>query len=352
MRIPAVLTTALLVLLGSIGAANAAPDENADDRAQEAADFWTVGKVRQAKARDLVYDRATGGFAVAGERARTPHAKGGKGGGGTPGGGGGDSGSTAVTGAPWESGGAVASATGKVLFELGGDYWVCSATAVEDGVTGRTLVLTAAHCVFDNEIDQYATQWVFVPDYDSAPAPLDTDAAFCDQTAHGCWAADALVLHDEFSTAGGFTVNAVLHDFAFAVTATGGHSSKTLDEVLTADLPGVAFAEVGGGTAVAAFGYPAAEPYTGDDLTYCAGPVGLDNRLFKMTYKLDCTMTGGSSGGGWQSPFDATTGTGTLMSVNSYGYSSGGAMHGPKFTAATAAVYGAALAATADASVN
>jgi hypothetical protein len=48
-------------------------------------------------------------------------------------------------------------------------------------------------------------------------------------------------------------------------------------------------------------------------------------------------MTGGSSGGPWFSPF--SSGSGTLMSVNSYGYSGITAMHGPKLNAETQSMF-------------
>ena len=51
-------------------------------------------------------------------------------------------------------------------------------------------------------------------------------------------------------------------------------------------------------------------------------------------------MTGGSSGGPWFSGF--SNGAGTLMSVNSYGYSGVVAMHGPKLNAETANMFASA----------
>ena len=53
-------------------------------------------------------------------------------------------------------------------------------------------------------------------------------------------------------------------------------------------------------------------------------------------------MTGGSSGGPWLSGFNASSQSGSLSSLNSYGYSGVKAMHGPKFNDDTADVYDAA----------
>ena len=53
---------------------------------------------------------------------------------------------------------------------------------------------------------------------------------------------------------------------------------------------------------------------------YCRGPLGTDPLNNNETYRVDCNMTGGSSGGPWLRDFDESTGLGTLASVNSYGY--------------------------------
>lgn len=332
------LVVVLSVFFPLLAAAGNSGREQADAaRAehQRIVDFWTAERVAKAIPREFVFDPATGRFLPA--HHRPDH--GGRPGGG--GGGGGDGDSETVTGASWESGGAVTETTGKVLFALGADYFVCSASLVDDTATGYSVVLTAAHCVYDNEgTGQFAENWMFIPNYDASPAPLTTTGSFCTQTEHGCWTATALVVHDGFASAGGFNSQAITHDFAFAVLAPGGHSGNTMAEGLgTQD---IAFTSVSRGTQVFAFGYPHASPYNGTDLVYCAGGVGFDNRLANLTYKLRCDMTGGSSGGPWYSSFDKTTGTGTAISLNSYRYLGGSDMYGPKFNSNTQAVYGAA----------
>ncbi len=339
---------ALTLLSAFVAPASAASPQGDAARSehQQVVDFWTVERVRQAVPRDFVFDPASGRFLPA---------KPGNGKGRPGGGGGGGGGSTAVTGASWTDGGQVVDTTGKVLFELGTDangnpqYWVCSASVVSEGVSGRSLVLTAAHCVYENEgAGEFAKNWMFIPNYDANAAALDTNGTFCDFTVNGCWTADALVLHDGFASAGGFNGNAILHDFAFAVLGNGGNGTPSLVESLGTQ--NVEFVDVSKNTAVHAFGYPHAAPYDGTDLVYCAGSVNFDNRLFKLTYKLDCDMTGGSSGGPWGTDF--ANGSGTLMSVNSYRYGSGGAMYGPKFNSTTQAVYDNALLTNADSIVG
>jgi hypothetical protein len=93
------------------------------------------------------------------------------------------------------------------------------------------------------------------------------------------------------------------------------------------------------GQGVYAFGFPAAGKYHGNDLTYCAGNAITDALNNNATFGLACDMTGGSSGGGWFTSFNATTGSGTLAGLNSYGYSGVKNMYGPDFNANTTAVF-------------
>jgi hypothetical protein len=53
---------------------------------------------------------------------------------------------------------------------------------------------------------------------------------------------------------------------------------------------------------------------------YCAGKSEVDSRTADPTDPqqiMRCDMTGGSSGGPWLADFDARTGTGVVVSVNS-----------------------------------
>lgn len=328
-----VLISTLVVAAGPAGARQA-NDARSDH--QRIVDFWTPERVQNAVPRDFVFDETSGRF--------VPTAPGDNGKGRPGGGGGGGGGSTSVTGASWENGGTVADATGKVLFSLSSGLYVCSATVIEDpGNNMRSLVLTAAHCVYDHAGGgEFATNWMFVPDFDSMPTNLQ-DGSICTSTLHGCWTASSLVVPDGFASAGAFNGTAIQYDFAVAVLETGGFES---DLVETIGSQATSFASVDRGTAVGAFGYPQAAPHNGEDLRYCAGNANFDNRLFKLTYKLECDMTGGASGGGWVTNLDANGENGVVMSVNSYRYSGGSALYGPKLNANTAAIYEAALTAS------
>jgi len=288
--------------------------------------FWTPARVAKAIPRDFERDPVSGKFSP------KPDAK--------PGGGGGGGG---TTGSSWTGNGLIAETEGKVLFAMAGTYYVCSATVVKDSNPNYSVVLTAGHCIIDESNGgAFATNWMFIPNYDASPATLTTSGSFCGQTKYGCWTAAGLYGRSEFADAGGFNTEATLHDWGFAVVGPGGKNGTQLDATVAGATggQGIAFSSVAVGTKVDAFGYPAAGKYHGKDLVYCESSVGLDPLNGNQTYRLPCDMTGGSSGGGWLSPF--SNGAGTLMSVNSYGYNGITAMHGPIFNSETQATFDAA----------
>lgn len=250
-------------------------------------------------------------------------------------------------------GGVVQARTGKVYFVMGRTGYVCSGSVADDGGAGtNSLVLTAGHCLYDgkkysrtNELAGFATNWLFIPDFDSLPNLNTTNCALAD-TKYGCWTAKALVVHRGFASQRNFTSTATRYDFGFAVVGAGGKSSGALDVA------------VGGSYAVdtdpldnspkvtdvlSAFGYPAGSPYGGKDLVYCSGPITTDANNADATWGMPCDMTGGSSGGPWLAGVDSTGAGGTLSSLNSYGYSGVKYMYGPMFNKDTKAVYDAAL---------
>ena len=285
---------------------------------------WTAARLKSAVPRDFSFNPARG-F----EKKRKP------GGGGGP----------AVVGASWTKGGAILRASGKVYFEMGGGAWICSGSAAKDSRTGFSLVLTAGHCAYDETNGAFATNWLFIPEFDSAPTFT------CASTTWGCWTASALVVHNGFASAGSFNTQATVHDFAFAVVGPGGKSGSAQLDATVGSLP-IAFNNVATNDFLDAFGYPAAGKYHGNDLTYCAGRIFQDSYNANLTWGMNCDMTGGSSGGPWLSSFSEMTGSGTLNSLNSYGYSGIRAMYGPKFNSNTQAVYNAADAATGNTIVH
>jgi hypothetical protein len=304
----------------------APPGQAAHDRVVA---FWTNERVARAIPRDFDFDPASKSFRPSAKKR--------------PGGGS----SSTTLGASWTGGGEVLRTTGKVLFAMAGTYYVCSASVADDTVSGRSIVLTAGHCAYDETNRAFATNWMFVPAYDSAPATLTTSGSFCAQTLYGCWTASALVVADGFATAGGFNSQAIVHDYAFAVVGAGGKSGTAQLDSTVGGHP-IQFSSLTGGADTYLFGYPAAGKYQGKDLVYCRGPLGFDVYVANATYRVGCDMTGGSSGGPWFTPFSASTGSGTMASVNSYGYSGITAMFGPKLNAETQTMFGVAGTATSN----
>lgn len=239
---------------------------------------------------------------------------------GKPGGGG--DGTTAVTGATWTLGGAVADTTGKVFFTLDGTNYVCSGSVVTSAV--ESLVLTAGHCLNEGP-GEFATRFAFVPAY-AGNGGTQTGP-------YGVWASVSLHTTSQWSGAGDFN-----YDVGFAVVET--RNGVTLEDTVLA-AQGIAFNQPRD-ISVHAFGYPAASPYDGTTLTYCSGTTSPDPYGYS-TQGLVCDMTGGSSGGPWYQSFNEGTGVGTAYSVNSYRYTRGkhsNKMFGPYFGTVVQSLYG------------
>ena len=292
--------------------------------------YWTPARVRAAVPRDYVRDSK--GFHL------NPNAK--------PGGGGGGTGNT--TGASWPNGtGKVYKVTGKILFTMAGGQYVCSGTALANSRSGTDgVVITAGHCAYDQDNNTFATNWLFVPQYDSNPTFT------CASTAWGCWTAKALVVHKGFSSAGGFNDQAVQYDWAFAVVGGGGKTTGANVDLDSLGTFSHLATEMSLNTVASAFGYPAAGKYKGKDLTYCQGPTTRDSAVGTNNYKLACNMTGGSSGGPWFSGFDSSGNSGVIRSLNSYGYSGQSNMYGPIFNGTTTTTFNAANSANGNTSAG
>ena len=298
------------------------------DRRDATVKYWTNARVASARERGWVRDGVTGTYRRASLRRVA----------------------STTTGSKWTAGGDIAANTGRVFFSMDGAWWTCSASAVQDLVSGRSLVVTAAHCAYDESgTSGFATNWMFVPDYAALHPGFDPDGYFCTETLHGCWTADALVVSARYAAAGGFNDVAVLHDYAFAVLGTGGASDRQLDAVVTPNP--ISWTERSAGADTWLFGYPAAGRYKGGSLTYCRGVLGFDRAMDDLTLRIPCAMTGGSSGGPWLSPFNGSgpsRGSGTVFSVTSYSYGGTKYLHGPIFNAETTSMYAVALSATSD----
>jgi V8-like Glu-specific endopeptidase len=223
-----------------------------------------------------------------------------------------------TAGASWTDGGKVTTTAGRVFFLFNGAKASCSGDAVTSG--NKSVVITAGHCV--KYQGTWHTDWVFVPDYNNGNAP------------YGVWTAAKTLTTPQWNA--GEDLN---YDIGAAVV--DPLDGRYLTDVVGGQ--GIAFNQ-SRGRQMYSFGYPAASPYDGTKLIYCAGTTFTDF-IQSDDNGLRCGMTGGSSGGPWFLDFDESTGAGVQNSVNSFGYTFlPGYMFGPYFGSDAQTLYNTAAA--------
>jgi hypothetical protein len=247
------------------------------------------------------------------------------------GGGGGGTGTT-VTNAAWTGGGTVQNAAGRVYFEMptnssltswGG--YVCSGTVAEDATTGRSVIITAAHCVYDDVHKVFARNIIFIPNQDGTTAG-GTDRN-CANDPIGCWTTSFGVVDRNWTTRT-FPDN-IPWDYGFYVVSDAG--AHTQGMTATGDVLDTAAGDLFVQTATApttgvythALGYSYSED---PSFMYCAENMGTNGAANWWLSK--CDLSGGSSGGPWMQP--VSSGNGPIVSVNSWGYTNQPGMAGPK----------------------
>ena len=261
-------------------------------------------------------ERRGGGNTPSGVVGFTVNSGGGGGGGGDTGENpceGPNSGAAFVVDDRWCDGGAVQTAAGRILFTMGGFEYLCSGTAVTDGTTGRSIILTAAHCVYDDVAKAFATNVTFIPSQDDGGTDASDDS--CTNDVLGCWAVDHGIVDINWVDRR-FPDNIPWDYGYYVVSDTGAHSgtevsSSALDQAagsLTVDFSAPILGE-----SATALGYSGKDdPY----FHYCQESLSTDG---PSNYWLgSCGLEGGSSGGPWMQPVDG--GNGVIISINSYGY--------------------------------
>ncbi|GAA4820534.1 hypothetical protein GCM10023220_61980 [Streptomyces ziwulingensis] len=239
-----------------------------------------------------------------------------------------------------------AATAGKLLFDSPEGSMVCSATVVEDPANpGKSnLVWTAGHCVHAGKDGGWYRNIAFVPSYnDAGMSNTALETATREQIApYGVWWGDGAQTSDQWIAQGGATGgDGASYDFAVIhVTPEEGTGGKSLEETVGAALPvdfnAPAVPKVKG---IEAIGYPAGAPYDGQKLYRCEdepGRLSLDKADPTM-YRIGCTMTGGSSGGGWIAA--GPDGEPALVSNTSIGPVSAGWLAGPRLGEVAKDVY-------------
>lgn len=183
---------------------------------------------------------------------------------------------------------------GKVFFTSGGDGYVCSGTAVNSA--NKSTVWTAGHCVNDGA-GTFHSNWAFVPAYSSS-------------RPYGTWTARRLFTPTAWSRYASFS-----YDVGAAVV----RPRNGVRLVNRVGGQGIGFNEPAAGS-YSSFGYPAASPFNGYQQWRCDSPLRMRDRWEAAPYPMaiTCSMTGGSSGGGWLRGI--SNGVGRVLSVNSYGW--------------------------------
>ncbi|MFF2524938.1 trypsin-like serine peptidase [Streptomyces liangshanensis] len=238
-------------------------------------------------------------------------------------------------------------ASGKLFFDGPEGSMVCSATVVTDPAhPGKSnLVWTAGHCVHAGKKGGWYRNLVFVPSYNNdglSEAALQADPG--KQAPHGLWWADGALTSDQWIAQGSSTGGqGAPYDFAVIhVTPEKGGTGASLEETVGAALPvdfdAPATADI---STVTATGYPAAPPFEGQKQFRCADRPGrLSLKADDPTmYRIGCTMTGGSSGGGWVA--EGADGKPALVSNTSIGPVKAGWLAGPRLGDVAKGIYDA-----------
>jgi V8-like Glu-specific endopeptidase len=187
----------------------------------------------------------------------------------------------------------------------------CSATAVSSA--NKSVVWTAAHCVYDDQSGGWSRALEFVPGYKDGAAP------------YGEWPVIASRVPP-------------------AWIRTGSHDHDMAALVVSASEAGRYRVDVVGGRGLLVgqprqqsfdtFGYPSDPPFDGERLHVCASAYGGEDPVQADIMAIGCDMTSGSSGGGW------IIGDRYLNSVTSYGYThQPELLYGPYFGATAGSLH-------------
>ncbi len=239
-----------------------------------------------------------------------------------------------VTNARWTKDDSIQHAAGRIYFEMPNNRrmhrwsgYVCSGTVVSDDKVGRSIIITAAHCVYDDVNKAVARNVLFIPNQAlTTGSGTDSD---CDNDPIGCWVTSLGIVDDDWSTRT-FPDN-IPWDYAFYVVEDSG-SHRGLDIELQAlddavDELELFFGQVHPGAEIPfthALGYSYSDdPY----FMYCAED--LSDELSDNWWLAHCELSGGASGGPWIQPMTVETDKGPIISVNSWGYTTEPGMAGP-----------------------
>ncbi len=242
-----------------------------------------------------------------------------------------------ITNKSWPFGGDVQSAAGRIYFEMPNNRrrkkwspYVCSGTVINDSGAEKSVIITAAHCVYDDANKAFARRVLFIPNQSASDTPTDTD---CSNDELGCWMPSYGVVDKNWTTRT-FPDN-IQWDYAYyIVDDSGAHAGAGSEdqlemavEELSIDFstPPVVDLPTSDADRTYALGYS----YSDDPkFMYCAEDMTREGTV--NWWLPNCGLSGGSSGGPWVQPMSEGTGAGPIVSVNSWGYTGSPGMAGPQ----------------------
>ncbi|MGW2561938.1 trypsin-like serine peptidase [Streptomyces sp. NPDC001514] len=237
-----------------------------------------------------------------------------------------------------------AAPVGKVFFDAPEGTMVCSATVIKDPkAPGRSnLVWTAGHCVHAGQAGGWYRNIAFVPAYnDLGKSSAELENAKPQEIApYGVYWADWVSTSAEWITQGGPTGGGgAPYDYAVmhVKPETGGKSlEETVGIALDVNFDAPEAKDI---EAMGAWGYPAAPPFDGLLMHKCVdrpGRLSISPGTPTM-WRIGCTMTGGSSGGGWFA--EQPNGKLALVSNTSIGPVTSGWLAGPRLGEGAKEIY-------------
>lgn len=222
-----------------------------------------------------------------------------------------DAGDT-IRSAEWTDNGLVQVAAGRIYFEMPANNrkrnrrwngYVCSGTVVTEGASGRSVILTAAHCVYDDQHNAFARNVMFIPNQ-AATTGSATDSN-CNNDPLGCWIPSFGVVDSKW-TDYVFPDN-IPWDYAFyVVNDIGAHAgAPRTTQALDVETVGMQMSfttpSTGDGVPGAnsddfthALGYSYSED---PNFMYCAEDMTIESSV--NWWLASCDLSGGSSGGPW-----------------------------------------------------
>lgn len=201
------------------------------------------------------------------------------------------------------------STTGRIEMESSAGRFTCSGTVINSETA--LIVVTAAHCIWDDDTRDYFDRIRFSPGYEQGDAP------------YGTWEAEELWVPQQYLEANTRWLDGADDNgwmgFDFGFFRVAPQDGQTLEDAVGGQ--GVSFTAETNGVVIA--GYPGNGDFDAEVLRYCADDELNYGAGGDANYGAECEMGDGASGSGWVSNIDETTGAGTITAVYSNGGSTG-----------------------------